>query len=128
MRSGWLSSAMYIVGTPSNTVTRSRWITSSTRPASKRGTRLIVAEPDAQVEDAGQPEDVEQRQDDDHHVVVPDSEQAARGVGVHEQLEVTELCALRPAGLRRPQTITAVSPGSHWCRGGGPDTGTSSSC
>ena len=93
---GWLSSAMYIVGTPSNTVTRSRWITSSTVPASNRGTSDIVArEPDADVEDARQPEDVEQRQHHEDDVVVPDAEQPAGGVGVHEELEVGQLGALR---------------------------------
>ena len=36
----WLSIAAYIVGTPSNTVTRSRAMISSARPASKRGRRV----------------------------------------------------------------------------------------
>ena len=36
-RSGWLSRAWYIVGTPSKIVTWSRWMISSALPASKRG-------------------------------------------------------------------------------------------
>ena len=39
---GWLSIAVYIVGTPSNTVTRSRSMISSARPASKRGSSVSV--------------------------------------------------------------------------------------
>ncbi len=31
-----------MVGTPAKIVTRSRWITSSTLPGSKRGTRVMV--------------------------------------------------------------------------------------
>jgi hypothetical protein len=37
-RSGWLSMAWYIVGTPWNTVTLSRWMISSALAGSKRGT------------------------------------------------------------------------------------------
>ena len=37
---GWSSSAMYIAGTPWNTVTPSRRMTSSARPASNRGIRV----------------------------------------------------------------------------------------
>ena len=47
------------------------------------------------------------------------------GCGVHEQPKRPS-CAF--GRLAAPSwSITAVSPGSHWCRGGGPDTGTSSS-
>ena len=70
---------MNIVGTPSKTVTRSRWMTSSTLPGSNRGTSDIVPpKPDADVDDAGQPEHVEQRQHGDDDVVVADAEQPAR--------------------------------------------------
>ena len=40
---GWCSIAAYIVGTPSNTLTRSRSMISSALPGSKRGIRLRQA-------------------------------------------------------------------------------------
>ena len=40
--SSWWSIAAYIVGTPSNTVTASRWRMASALPASKRGMRVRV--------------------------------------------------------------------------------------
>ena len=40
-RSGWCSSAAYIVGTPPNVVARSRSMTFSTLPGSKRGTSVM---------------------------------------------------------------------------------------
>ena len=40
--SGWWSIAEYIVGTPSNTVTRSRAMISSALPGSKRGIRVSM--------------------------------------------------------------------------------------
>src|SRR4030095_13141073 len=40
---GWLSRPTYIVGTPSKTVTRSRWITSSALPGSKRASSVRLA-------------------------------------------------------------------------------------
>ena len=52
-------------------VTRSRRITSSTLAGSKRTTSdIVAAEAHADVELAGQAEDVEQRQHDDDDVVV----------------------------------------------------------
>ena len=42
-RSGWCSSAAYMVGTPSNTVTRQRWMISSAWPGSNRASRASAA-------------------------------------------------------------------------------------
>ena len=41
-RSGWCSIALYIVGTPSNRLTRSRWMISSALPGSNRGISVSV--------------------------------------------------------------------------------------
>ena len=86
------------MGTPSKMVARSRWIAVRTAAGREPGDqRHGAAEPHADVQDAGQAEHVEQRQDGDHDVVGLDVEQPPRDVGVHVQLDVRELGALGAA-------------------------------
>src|SRR5919106_667860 len=81
-RPGWPSSAEYIVGTPSNTVTRSRWTISSALPGSNLGISV--------------------RQPPERHGVAVDPEQAGGDRRVAPEVVVGELRALRrPGGARR---------------------------
>ena len=75
-RASPLSIALYIVGTPANTVTLSRSMISSALAGSKRGMNVSVAPRQrAGVHAAGLAEGVEQRQRAEHDVVVVDAEQ-----------------------------------------------------
>ena len=82
-RASLLSIALYIVGTPANSVTLSRSMISSALAGSKRGMNVSVAPRQRTgVHAAGLPEGVEQRQRAEHDVVVVGPEQVARRLRV----------------------------------------------
>ena len=111
-RSGWLSRAWYIVGTPSKIVTWSRWMISSALPASKRGIMVRQrADLHRRVEPAGLAEGVEQRQRAEHDVALRAVEQRAARTP-RSSCTGCRASARRPSGCRSCPTCR----GSRRCR------------